>query len=113
MAHVNRPAFKDRLSERHEDLAVPLAQNPVRSLATAAGSVRGEVRVEGRCLGDPDALHQLKTRAVNKRKTLLGRARLYLRSRIRIGADIGWIRTPPSRSRSQKISATLLPNWPF
>jgi hypothetical protein len=87
---VNGPAFKKRLSERHVHFAVAFAMDLEGSLATAAGSVRCEARVEGRCSRDPDAVHHRKTRPVNEGKALLGRARLCLRSRLHIGADNGF-----------------------
>lgn len=84
MAHVNR------LSERHEASAVALAQYLEWSLAPAARSVRGEVRVECRCSSDPQALHQRKTRSVDQGKALVRKPCLDLRSRIQIRAEDGF-----------------------
>jgi hypothetical protein len=78
--HVNGPPLSKRLSKRSEDLAVAFAQDLERPLA-AAGSVRRQIRVEGRCLSDPDALHDGKTRPVDEGKTLLREFPLDLPSR--------------------------------
>src|SRR4051812_18591159 len=67
-AYVNGPAIKERLSEPLENFAVPLAQDLEGSLATAAGSVRCEAGIEGRCSRDPHAVHQGKTRPVDEGK---------------------------------------------
>ncbi|MGY2938508.1 hypothetical protein ACVWZ6_008110 [Bradyrhizobium sp. GM6.1] len=81
-AYVNGPAFKKGLPKRHEDFAVTFAKDLEGPLATAAGSVRGEIRVKGRCSRDPHALHQGKTRPVDEGKALVREARVNRRSNL-------------------------------
>ena len=67
-----------------------VASRASRPLATAAGSVCAEVRVERRGSGGPQALHQRKTRSVDQGKALVRKPCVNLRSRIQIGADDGF-----------------------
>jgi hypothetical protein len=67
-----------------------VASRASRPLATAAGSVCAEVRVERRCSGDPQALHQRKTRSLDQGKALVRKPCLDLRSRIQIRAEDGF-----------------------
>jgi hypothetical protein len=83
---------------------VAFAQDLERSLATAAGWVRGEVRVERRCSGDPQALHQRKARSVDQAKALVWKPCLNLRSRIQIGAPDGF---DPDPAAAQPLPETF------
>src|SRR4051812_36518456 len=112
-AYVNGPAIKERLSEPLENFAVPLAQDLEGSLATAAGSVRCEAGIEGAAHVIPMRSIRAKLVRSTKEKLSSGKRAPISEAASRSTRTMGSIRTPLSRSRSQKTSATPRPNRAF